>query len=101
MGVSGQRHVPAALYLRGKDTRYPLDRRLDGPQSRSGHKGLCRGSNPYRPVVQSVVRHYTAWATPAPTPYYNFILLSRVAVLIYLSYYDFFLYFNDLKFLNA
>jgi hypothetical protein len=21
---------------------------------------------PYRPVVQPVVRHYTAWATPAP-----------------------------------
>jgi hypothetical protein len=30
-GVSGQRHSPAALYLRGKDPRYPLYRRLDGP----------------------------------------------------------------------
>jgi hypothetical protein len=28
MGVSGQRHAPAALYSRGKDTRYPLNRRL-------------------------------------------------------------------------
>jgi hypothetical protein len=28
MGVSGQFHVPAALYPRGKDPRYPLDRRL-------------------------------------------------------------------------
>jgi len=28
MGVSGQRHAPAALYHRGKDRRYPLDRRL-------------------------------------------------------------------------
>jgi hypothetical protein len=27
---------------------------------------LCRGSNPDRPVVQPVVRHYTAWANPAP-----------------------------------
>jgi hypothetical protein len=27
---------------------------------------LCRGSNPDCPVVQSVARHYTAWATPAP-----------------------------------
>jgi hypothetical protein len=26
----------------------------------------CRGSNPGRPVVQPVVRHYTAWANPAP-----------------------------------
>jgi hypothetical protein len=25
----------------------------------------CRGSNPHRPVVQPVVRHYTDWATPA------------------------------------
>jgi hypothetical protein len=26
----------------------------------------CRGSNPDRPVVQPVVRHYTAWANTAP-----------------------------------
>jgi hypothetical protein len=32
MGVSGQRHAPAALYR----FRYPLDKRLGGPQSRSG-----------------------------------------------------------------
>jgi hypothetical protein len=25
----------------------------------------CRGSNPDLPVVQPVVKHYTAWATPA------------------------------------
>ena len=34
MGVGGQRHAPAALPP-GK-TRYPLYRRLDGPQNRSG-----------------------------------------------------------------
>jgi len=34
MGVGGQRHAPAAL-TPGK-TRYPLYRRLGGPQSRSG-----------------------------------------------------------------
>jgi hypothetical protein len=39
-GVSGQRHAPAALYPRGKFHRYPLDRRLGGPQSRSGLRGL-------------------------------------------------------------
>jgi hypothetical protein len=38
-GVSGQRHAPAALYPRGKDPRYPLDRTLGGPQSRSGRSG--------------------------------------------------------------
>jgi hypothetical protein len=39
MGVSGQRHAPAALYPRRKDPQYPLDRRLVGPQSRSGRRG--------------------------------------------------------------
>jgi hypothetical protein len=38
MEVSGQRQAPAALYPRGKDPRYPLDRRLGGPQSRSGQR---------------------------------------------------------------
>jgi hypothetical protein len=32
-GVSGQRHAPAALYH-----RYPLYRRLGGPQSWYGHR---------------------------------------------------------------
>jgi hypothetical protein len=71
MGVSGQRHAPAALYPRGKDPRYPLYRRWVGPRAgldtEDRGKILCplRGSNPDRPVVQLVVRHYTAWATPA------------------------------------
>jgi hypothetical protein len=46
--VSGQHHAPAALYARGKSPRYPLYRRLGGPQSRS--ECLCRGSNLGRPV---------------------------------------------------
>jgi hypothetical protein len=40
MRVSRQRHAPAALYPLGKDPRYPLDRRLGGPQSRSRHTRL-------------------------------------------------------------
>jgi len=38
MGVSGQLHTPAALPA-GKNPWYPLDRRLGGPQSRSGRGG--------------------------------------------------------------
>jgi hypothetical protein len=38
-GVSVQRHDPAAFYPRGKDTQYPLTRRLGGPQGWSGHNG--------------------------------------------------------------
>jgi hypothetical protein len=67
MGVSGLRHAPATLY-----PRCPLDRRLGGPQSRSGLIGqrknfcLCRESNLDSPVVQTIARHYTDCATPAP-----------------------------------
>jgi len=39
MGMSDQRHAPAALYTRRKNHRYPLDRRLGGHQSRSGLRG--------------------------------------------------------------
>ena len=38
--MRGQRHAPAALYPPGR-TRYPLYRRLGGPQGRSGKCGNC------------------------------------------------------------
>jgi hypothetical protein len=38
MEVSGQLHAPATLPP-GKKLWYPLDRRLGGPQSRSGRGG--------------------------------------------------------------
>jgi hypothetical protein len=70
MGVSGHRHTPAALQPQAKDPRYPLYRRLGGPQSRSGHKRLeeksfrlCRGANLDRMVVQPAARHYADRAT--------------------------------------
>jgi hypothetical protein len=37
---------PAALCPRGKEPRYPLYRRMDGPQSRSGHKAGGRILSP-------------------------------------------------------
>jgi hypothetical protein len=39
MVVSGQCYALAELYPRGKDPRYPLDWRQDGPQKWSGHRG--------------------------------------------------------------
>jgi hypothetical protein len=45
MRVSGQRHAPAELLPRGKDPRYPLYRRLGGPQSWSGLRGYRK--NPF------------------------------------------------------
>jgi hypothetical protein len=45
MEVSGQVHVPVALPP-GKKPVVPLDRRLGGPQSRSGCDGEEKNSQP-------------------------------------------------------
>jgi hypothetical protein len=89
MGVSGQRHASAALYSWGKDPRYPLYRRLSGPQ-RLDNKSfrLCRESNPYRPVVQPIARHYTDWANrltvrvlcSTSQTFWKYLLLPNVVV---------------------
>ena len=58
MGVVGQRHPPAALPP-GK-TRYPLYKRVGGPQDRSGEVqkiSLPPGFDPR--TVQSVASRYT------------------------------------------
>jgi hypothetical protein len=40
--------TPRPLYLRGRSPRYPLDKRLGGPQSRSGRRGdPARGQSVY------------------------------------------------------
>jgi hypothetical protein len=60
MEVSGEFHAPAALPP-GEEPSVPLDRRLDGSQSRSGRGGEeedtspCRESNPGRPVLCLVI----------------------------------------------
>jgi hypothetical protein len=70
MGVSGQHHAPAALLPLGKGPPVPIVQEAGwAPEDREDRgKILCprQESNPDRPVVQPVVRHYTAWANPAP-----------------------------------
>jgi hypothetical protein len=67
MEMSGQLHAPAALPP-GKEPRYPLDRTLGGPQSRSGRR---KNSWPYRDsnsdslVIQPVASRYTNYAIQA------------------------------------
>jgi hypothetical protein len=63
MDVSGQLHAPAAL-LPGKDSLYPVDRRLGVPQCRSGRGGEEKNSQPLLgfepPTIQSVFQRDTA-----------------------------------------
>jgi hypothetical protein len=62
MDVSGQLHDPAAL-PQGKSPWYPLDRRLGGPQSRSGRGGEEKNSQLLPglelPIIQLVTQRYT------------------------------------------
>jgi hypothetical protein len=55
--------TPRQLYLQGKSSSYPLDRRLDGPQSRSGCSGKEKNSHPLsgleHPIIQPVAQRYT------------------------------------------
>jgi hypothetical protein len=74
MGVSGLHRAPTALYRRGKDPRNPLYRRLGGPKAVLNAEARIRTSasvGDRTPVVQSVVRHYTDWATAAPVSYFE------------------------------
>jgi hypothetical protein len=66
MGVSGQRHAPGkgppvSIVQKLVSLRADVDSEARGKIS-----FLCQGSNLYRPVVQSVTRHYTHWAILAP-----------------------------------
>ena len=57
--------TPRPLYLRGK-TRYPLCRRLGGPQGRSGRVRKILPPPGFDPrIVQPVASHYTDCAIPA------------------------------------
>jgi hypothetical protein len=48
--------TPRPFYARGKSSRYPLDRRLNGSQSRSGRRGEEKNLDP------------TSTQTPTPRP---------------------------------
>jgi hypothetical protein len=83
MGASDQHHAPATLYPRGKHPGTHCTGGWVGPRAGLDAEDkekilcLCRGSNP---VVQSVVRHYTDWTTPAHffKVHFNIILHLRL-----------------------
>jgi len=70
MGVSGQRHAPAALYPQGKGPPVPIVQEAGWATElvctqRLEEKSFASAGD-QTPVVQCVVRHYTEWTTPAP-----------------------------------
>jgi hypothetical protein len=65
-GVGGKRHAPAALPP--EKTRYPLYRRLGGPQGRSGRVRKISPPPGFDPrTVQPVACSYTDRVIPADT----------------------------------
>jgi hypothetical protein len=70
MKVSGQLHDLDRFTTREKAPWYPLDRRMGGPQSRSGRGGEEIYSQPLpgfeTPIIQTVAQRYTDWAIAAP-----------------------------------
>jgi hypothetical protein len=66
MKVGGQRH-PLATLPPGKETRYPLHRRLGGPQGLSRQVRKISSPLGFDPqTIQPVVSRYTDWAIPVP-----------------------------------
>jgi hypothetical protein len=68
--------TPRPLYPQGKSLRDPLDRRLGGPQNRSGGGGEEKNSQsppgiePLEPpIVQPLAQRYIDWAITALEPY--------------------------------
>jgi hypothetical protein len=55
--------MPRPLYPQGKSPWYPLNRRLDGPQSQSGCSGEEKNTQPLPglepPTIQPVAQRYT------------------------------------------
>jgi hypothetical protein len=63
--------TPRPLYRQGKSPWYPLDKRMGGPQSRSGrgsekkNSQLPPGMEPRTPIVQPIAQRCTDWAITA------------------------------------
>ena len=76
MGVGVQRHAPAAL-LPGK-TRYPLYRRLGGPQGRTGRvRKISPPPGFDHRTVHPVASRYTDCAIPAQKSKHNIFKLMK------------------------
>ena len=80
MGVGGQCHAPAALSPR--KNRYPLCRRLGGPQSWSGRVGNISSPPEFETwTIQPIASDYTDCAIPAHIALYSDFFLVELSKL--------------------
>ena len=78
--MGGQRLASAALLP--EKTRYPLYRRLDGPQGRSGRVQKISPPLEFDPrTVRPIASHYIDWAIPAHICIYVYIYADNITVL--------------------
>jgi hypothetical protein len=74
--------TPRPLYLQRKSPWYPLERRLGGPQSRSGRGGEEKNSQPLPgfepPIIQPVVQRYTTELSRLHYRWYEIKYYERV-----------------------
>jgi hypothetical protein len=75
--------TPRSLYPRWKSLWYPLDRRLGGPQSRSGRGGEEKNSQPLQgldpPIVQLVAQRYTDHSYRLPMKVIGCTVFARIS----------------------
>jgi hypothetical protein len=90
---------PRPLYSRGKSPRYHLDRRLDGPQSRSERCGVEKHHLPRNrtPAVQAVARHYIGSPSDAHYIHYFSLITRRDRPALYTILYLRFCILNKLQ----
>jgi hypothetical protein len=67
MEVKSQIQTPAALPRENRPPQYPLDKRLDGHQGRSGRCGVKKftPAGNWTPAILALFIHYADWAIPA------------------------------------
>jgi hypothetical protein len=69
--------TPRPPYPQGKSTHYPLDMRLGGPQSRSGHGAEQKNSQPSPGIELAIPLHYVRLIIMACNFKDNFLGLVR------------------------
>jgi hypothetical protein len=76
--------MPQPLHPQGKSPWYPLDRRLGGVQSRYGHGGENKNSQPLLgleiPITQPIAQHYTTGLAWLNFLYKNLLIINFLKI---------------------